>query len=301
MTIAARPALVEGGWVLRDLALLLLVQFVWGANWVPSKIAVAEIPPLMLMAIRFGLLALAYLPFMRWHPREMGVLLAAALTNGALHFGLLFVGLSLGGEIAPLAVVVQLGIPFVTLLSMVFLGDRVGIWRAGALALAFGGSLVVGFDPRVLTYIDAVLVCVSASFMWAIGAIMMRKLKHIRVFDMQGWIAMLAWPPLLAASLLLEPDPVGHVLASSPATWVSIAYLVIGASIVGHAGFNFLLQRYPIPKMAPFLPIAPLFASFLGVVWFGDEITWRIALGGAMTIAGVIIITIREGRRRAPA
>ena len=49
--------------------------------------------------------------------------------------------------------------------------------------------------------------------------------------------------------------------------------------------------------MAPFLPIAPLFASFLGVVWFGDEITWRIALGGAMTLAGVLIITIREGRR----
>jgi O-acetylserine/cysteine efflux transporter len=298
---SAAPAPVEPRWQARDLAYLILIQLVWGGNWIPSKLAVLEMPPLMLMAVRFAILALVFLPFMRWHPREMGIILATALANGALQFGLLFWGIALAGDIAPLAVVMQLGTPFVTVLSVIFLGDRLGYWRMGALALAFGGSALVGFDPRVIEYGEAVLLCTSASLVWSIGAILMRRLTTVGVFDMQGWIAWLAWPPLLAASLLIETDPAARMAGASLQAWLSLAYLLIGASIVGHAGFNYLLKRYPVPKMAPFLPIAPLSASVLGVLWFGDEITWRIALGGAMTLVGVLIITVREGRRRAKA
>ncbi|MEZ5775133.1 MAG: DMT family transporter [Hyphomicrobiaceae bacterium] len=287
----------EARWTTRDLLFMVAIQLIWGANWVAAKIGVAEVPPLMLMAARFAMLVFVFMPFMRWHGRGMWEIAVAALTNGAIHFGLLFWGLSLGGDIAPLAVVGQLGVPFATLMSALFLGDRIGVWRGGALALAFGGSMVVSFDPRVLGYIHAVGLVILASSCWAIGAIYMRRLKHLSVFDMQGWIAALAFPPLIVFSFAIEKDPFGSLMHASWPALLALGYIAFGSSLIGHVGFNYMLQRYPIPKMAPFLLIAPLFASFLGVVVFGDQLTWRMVIGGAMTLTGVLVITIREGRR----
>jgi O-acetylserine/cysteine efflux transporter len=281
----------------RDLVFLIVIQFLWGTNWITSKIALAEIPPLALMVIRFAVVNAVFVAFMRWHRGQMAELMLMVLLSGAFHFGLGFYALSLTHDIAPLAIAGNLSVPFATLLSALFLGDKIGIWRGSALVVAFGGIVVMSFDPALFDSLWAMLINTIAALGWSVGAILMRRMRGITAFDMQGWIALGTWPPLLVASALFEPNALAQVADASLNAWLCVAYIIIAASLIGHAGFNWLVQRHPIPRLAPFLLLAPIIGSVMGVLWLGDSMTWRIALGGLLTLSGVFVIIVREGRR----
>ena len=280
------------------LALLLLIQTVWGVNWIACKLAVNEFPPLLLMAVRFGLTFACVFPFLRWHPGQMRNLLMGCVLTGPLSFATGFAGLALAKDIAPLAVASNLGVPFATLLSAVFLGDKIGVWRGSALVLAFGGVVLMGFDPKVFAYSNAVGLTALSALFWAMAAIFLRRVQGVGAYDMQAWVALSTWPPLLLGAVLFERDPVAVITHASSGAWASVAMIVIGATLIGHSGFFWLLRRYPIPIMAPFLLLAPIIGAIAGVLWFGDTLTWRMVVGGALSLAGVLIITIREGRKR---
>ena len=298
MSVAAQPAAANQRFEPAHLALLLVVQTIWGVNWIASKSAVMEFHPLLLTALRFGLLLTVMWPFLRWHPGQMRNLLAGCLLTGPLSFATGFIGLGLAKDIAPLAVASNLGAPFATLLSVLFLGDRIGPWRGAALLLSFGGVVLMGFDPKIFADAPALILTASSALFWAIAAIFMRRVRGVGAYGTQAWLSLITFPPMLAGALVFEANPISVVSHASWWAWVSLANIVIGATLIGHTGFFWLLSRYPIPLMAPFLLLAPVIGVLSGVFWFGDALTWRMIVGGMLTLAGVLIITIREGRRR---
>ncbi|ESR27344.1 DMT family transporter [Lutibaculum baratangense] len=280
------------------LGLLLLVQLIWGANFVVSKLAVTDLPPLMFIATRFFVVWLLMLPFMRWHPGQMGNVLAIAFLAGAGHFAAMILSLAWADDIGPIAIGLQLGPPISTVLSVVFLGERLGPWRLAAIVIAFGGVALMGFDPTVLEYWPALLMVIVAALSMAVAQIFMRMVRGVSVYDMQAWVGFGTWPPIFALSLLMEDQPVARLLDASLYGWAAVAFTAVGVSLVGHGGFYWILQRHEITRVAPFALLAPVFGAVLGIVLLGDVVTWRIVVGGLLTLSGVFIITVREGRRR---
>ena len=136
----------------RDLFLVSLICLAWAGNFLTSKLALNEFPPLLFTGLRLGLLALLLIPFLKrpssglW-PR----LVVVALCNGVLHFGLSFWALSLSRTLASPAIVMQSYVPMATLLAWWLLGERFH-WRTGAaIALSFLGVLVLGFTSAAST------------------------------------------------------------------------------------------------------------------------------------------------------
>lgn len=283
------------------LGLLLLVQTIWGLNWITSKLAVTEISPLLLMGLRFAFTFMFVAPFLRWHPGQMRNLFLGALLTGPLSFATGFVSLSFATDIAPVAVASNLGVPFATVLSAIFLGDRIGIWRGAALVLAFGGVAIIGFDPAMFSQATALSLQVLSTFFWAAAAIFLRRVTAAGAFDTQAWVSLTTFPLMFLGAFAFEPHPLATLGQASWVAWASVAVMVVGATVIGHSGFFFLLRRYPIPLLAPFLLIAPIVGAVAGALYFGHDITWRMWAGGAITLSGVLIITIREGQKRAAA
>ncbi len=287
---------------LTDIGVLLAMQFVWGGSFVISKVAVAELPPLLFMGLRFLIVSILLLPFLRWHKGQMGYVALISLFTGSLHFGLMITGLAMADDVAPVAIIIQLGVPFATLLSVVVLHERLGVWRITALVIAFAGVVVVGFDPAVFKYGFALVLVIAAAFMMAAGTIFMRQVRGIPVYPMQAWLALLAWPPLMIASYFLEGSPV-VALSGFDFGWGAVAgllWVVLGTSLIGHAAYYWIMQRHEVGLTAPFMLLAPILGAAGGAFFLGDVITWRMVVGGAMTLLGVLIITTREGRRRPP-
>lgn len=50
------------------------------------------------------------------------------------------------------------------------------------------------------------------------------------------------------------------------------------------------LQLGPVSKVAPVDKLSVAFAILLGIVFAGERLTWPVALGGALIVAGSIVI-----------
>jgi len=69
-------------------------------------------------------------------------------------------------------------------------------------------------------------------------------------------------------------------------------YSALGASLIGHGIVYHLLGRYPVSITTPLMLLTPVLAVAFGVLLWGDVLTWRLILGGAMTLAGIVVITV---------
>ena len=292
------PARGLGG---RDLVLVLLICIAWALNFLTSAYALREIPPFLFTAVRLAILALLLGAFVK--PPAAGQwprLVAVALCNGVLHFGLSFWALHLAGDLASPAILMQSYVPMAALLAWWWLGERFG-WRTGlAIATSFGGVLVLGFDPIVLDApISMVLMLVSAAFL-AIGTVMMRRLSGLDMVSQQGWTALVSLLPLLALSAVFEPGGFAALREASWIGWAGAAYSAVFASLFGHGLYYVLVQRHPVAQVTPWLLLAPVGAIALGIVFWGDRPGPRLWIGGAMVLGGVLIIAMRARQKQRP-
>ncbi len=282
---------------LLDFALALLANTAWAFNFIAGKAGMEHFPPLLFTVVRFGLLLLLLFPFLRWAPGQMKAVVQVALILGVLHFSLIFGGLAAAGDISSVAILVQLYVPFSAILAVFFLGETLDGQRIIGIAVAFAGVMTIGFDPIVFRHPDAVLLVTGAALAMAVATIIMRGMKGVGVLNLQAWIALIGTPCLIVLTLLFED---GHWDTLQSATWLDFAapaYSAIGASLVGHGILYYLLGRYPVNVTAPLMLIAPVFAIVFGVTLWGDALTWKLVLGGVLTLIGVAIINIRLAAR----
>lgn len=279
----------------RDLLLALLICLAWAGNFLTSALALREMPPLLFSGLRLVVLAGLLAAFLRRPaPGQWPRLLAIAASAGVLHFSLSFWSLKLAGNLAAPAIVLQSYVPMSVLLAWALLGERFG-WRTGAaVALSFGGVLVLGFDPLVLRNPASVGLMLASAFFLAVGTVLMRGLTNMDRYGLQGWIAVVGIPPLLAASAWLEPGALAALPAYSSVAWAGVAYAALVASLLGHGLYYTLVQRHPVARVMPWLLLTPLFATGLGIVFLGDDPGPRLWLGGAMVLSGILVIALRS-------
>jgi O-acetylserine/cysteine efflux transporter len=287
---AEQPATIAG----RDLSLMLWINLIWGLNLVASKWGVTAFPPVFFTALRFGFVALLLLPILRIPRGQLRPLLAAAVLSGPAAFAVLFIGVARVGDVSMVAIASQLSVPFSTLLSVWLLGERIRWRRWLGIALAFSGIVVIGLDPRAFAYWDGLLLvalsCVANSF----GLIFIKRLQGVRPLQLQAWVAVIGAPVLLALSLVTETGQLQAVLAADARAWSALAYTAALSSLVAHTGWYYLLSRYPVTSLSPLTLLSPVFGVFFGVTLLHDQLTWRMLLGGVMTLVGVFIVLLRE-------
>jgi O-acetylserine/cysteine efflux transporter len=278
------------------LALFLGTVTIWGISFIVTKLGVREIPPLLFVGLRFALVALILVPFV---PRPTGhwrQVLLISTTLGLLHFSCMFVALvrTPAGTTALLA---QLQVPFAALLAAVFLGDRLGWRRALGMALAFAGAGVVLGRPAFESPWWSDLLAALAGLFWAVSAVQIKLIGgRVPAASINGWVALLAVPQLLVASLILEQ---GQWQALAGMSWQAVFALFYNSVlivVVGYGTWYRLLRIYDVNQAMPFMLLMPPIALLSGSLILGEPLTWSLAIGGLVTVAGVAIILIRRPR-----
>lgn len=284
---------------LSDILLALLVQGLWGMNFIAAKVGAENLPPLMLTAIRFAIAAALVVPFF---PRPRGPALRGVLilsvTFGTLHFGTMFTGLSMV-DAATAAVIIQTGPPFSVLLGVLIFKEVIGWRRSLGLVLAFLGIVVVAGEPH-LPSVGPVLLLLFAAFMWAVSNAVVKTTRDVPALAVTGWLSLLAIPQLLVLSWLFEDNQMTAIANASWEVWVAVVYIAVGGSLVAHSLWYSLLRRHPMTVIAPWGLVAPILGIAAGILVLGEAATWQKSVGGAVTLTGVAIIQIRSARKGTP-
>lgn len=283
---------------LRDYLLVLVVVAIWGVNFVVIKVGVAEFPPFLMTALRFGVVAVLVVPFFSVPRQHMKWLLLLSVTFGSLHFGLLFAGVA-GMDASTGAILAQLGVPFSTLLAVVFLKDRLGPWRTGGLVVAFLGAAVLAGEPRLPALGPFVLIVVAA-LGWAVSNMLIHKVADVHPLAVTGWISLFATPQVALWSFLFEDGQVQAVIEASWLAWGALLYVSLLASMLAYSLWYHLLGRHAVNQVVPFTLLAPVIGVAASAVLLGEPLTVYKLVGGALTILGVGTILMRQGRRAPP-
>jgi O-acetylserine/cysteine efflux transporter len=282
---------------LRDFALLVAVCLVWALNNIISKLVVSDLatPPLFYAAVRFALVAAITLPWLFPAPRPLWRVVVVALLMGGGNFAVFFVGLKTATPSAA-AVVLQLGVPMTTLLSWIVLGERLR-WRRGVgIGLTFAGAMLVIWNPDGFAVSIGLIYIALAAFLGSLGAVMMKQVEGVKPLQFQAWVGFSSIFPLTALTLYFEP---GAYQVAFEAGWPFLAAVVFSAvvvSVIGHTAYYGLIQRHDANLISPLTLMTPLATILLGVLVTNDPFGWRMAVGTALALAGVLIIALRPNR-----
>ncbi|WP_420557359.1 DMT family transporter [Roseovarius sp.] len=213
---------------------------------------------------------------------------------GTTAMGLMFAGLGL----LPLPEVTALGYAaplLVVVFAAMFLDEKVGIFRLGAVALGLVGVLVV-LAPRLTTLggptvetaqaVGAVLVLLGAVCA-ALAQIYIRKLVQTEQTS-----AIVFYFSLTSTLLSLLTLPFGWVIPGGTET----VYLVL-AGLIGGLAQIFLTSAYRFADasvIAPFDYASMLFAIAIGYFIFDEVPTGQMLIGAALIVLAGIIIIVRE-------
>ncbi len=282
----------------RHLALILLIDLIWAFNIVAVKLAVEDAQPLTAVALRYCIVLIACLPWLRWLPGRMLTVLVTGVVAGALFMGLGALSFALADNVSALAIAGQLGVPFSLILAVLIYRERIRWPRITAVVLCFAGVAVMGFDSAIAHQGIALWLAVGAALAWAAGNLLFRNLAGVPVLTIHAWLALVSIPVLVAASLVFEPGALAHVADLKLSTWGWTAYSALGASLLGHGGMSWLFQRYPVSTVSPLTLPTPLLAVVIAVIVFGTPITSQMLIGGVLTLIGVAIITLRTAQQR---
>jgi O-acetylserine/cysteine efflux transporter len=278
----------------RDFLILMLVCLAWGYSNVLSKIVVGQwhVPPLFFAAVRFAVVVLATLPWLWPMPRPRWRVAAIGLLMGAGNFALLFIGLQTASP-SSAAIVIQIGVPFTTLLSIVLLGERIHLRRGIGIALTLAGVVLVVWNPNGVALSAGLWFIVGAAFAGSLGAVMMKQVEDVAPLRFQAWVGVVSCLPLAIGSALFERGQWAIAVAVGWPFVAAVLFAALVVSVVAHTSYYALIRRYEANLLAPLTLMTPLATIAFGVALTGDHLDGRMVAGAALALLGVLVVAMR--------
>jgi len=283
----------------RDRALACLVAVLWGVNFPATELALAHFPPLLLVALRFALVAVPTVLLVPRPQVPVRWLVGYGAGFGVLQFLFLYTAMDVGMPPGLASLVLQSSAPFTVLLGALLLRERltprravgVGVAVAGLAGIAVHRAADDGGAP-----VAAVLLTLAGGLGWALGNLSSRLAAPPRPLHLVLWMSVVPPVPMAVASLLVEgPDRVVTALTTATASstgllaLLGLAYVVLLATLVGSGLWTALLARHPSGVVAPFSMLVPVAGISSSWLLLGDRTPLvEVALGG-LVVAGVLL------------
>lgn len=292
---------------LRHFWLALAVVAVWGSNFTIIKVALGEMPPLLLAALRFALVVLPMVFLIRRPSVSWGNLAAYGLCIGVGQFGILFIAMN--GHISPglASLVIQVQVFFTIAMVMKQTGESLRLVQWLALALAASGLLVIALQTDGSTTLLGLILTLVAALSWAGGNMVSRCAGQINMVAYVVWSSLFAVPPLVLLALWVEGwMPIREaLLGASGMTWLAVGWQAWGNSLFGYAAWSWLLSRYSAATITPMALLVPLFGMAASSWYLGEALPlWKLS-ATALVMAGLAVnllwpLWLRRQQARVP-
>jgi drug/metabolite transporter (DMT)-like permease len=289
---------------------LLSCCVLWGLNHVATKVALAEIPPLMQASARSlgGALLVTLWARARGIPLSdrdgslTGGLLAGALF--AAEFACIFIGLQFTTA-SRMVVFIYLA-PFIVALGMPFIAraERLSALQFGGLVAAFAGvasAFAEGFVAPAAgeqQWIGDAL-GVAAAVLWGATTLVIRATPLSAASAEKTLLYQLGISGLLlglGSVLIDEPWPPNLTSASL----LPLGFQTVVVTFASYLLWFWLMRHYPATPLASFTLLTPIAGLLAGALLLKEPITPRLVVALAAVAAGIAIVnlgfaTLRRG------
>jgi O-acetylserine/cysteine efflux transporter len=277
----------------------LVTVAIWGFNFVVLKVALVDIPPLLLTALRFLFACLPVLFLPRPQAMQTKHMVAVGLTAFLGQYVFLFVAMKLGMPAGLSSVTLQLQVFVTILLSIVFLRERPRTQHITGAAVALAGLGTIASTVGQGSNIPAIamLFIVLAAVTWAVGNFTVKLAGPAAGFGtLSGvaWVSLVPILPAFALSYAFEgPEQWLHMAqVIRPISIAALAFTVVLSTWFGFAIWGKLLSTYTSSIAAPFALLVPVFGGLSAYLILGETLTPQRMLGSLMIFVGLAIILL---------
>jgi O-acetylserine/cysteine efflux transporter len=278
-----------------DICIAVLVAVIWGFAFVASRIALDELSPTLLTALRFTIGAAPCLfvprPKVSWP-----TLIAISFTLFLGQFLAQAYGIGHGVPVGLTSVIVQSQALFTVGFAALLFDERPSRMQTLGIAIAAVGLLMicgtVGYDFSV----SAFAVLMFSPICCAAGNLLLRRAPGAPMFDLSTWLCLIAAVPLLALAVVSDgAQPTWHALSHMSLKVLS-CMLVIGlvSTCTAYWLWGRLLRDYTAAQVVPFALLVPFVGSAASSIVFGETFG-PLRLAGMLTVvAGIAVMLLSK-------
>ena len=278
-----------------------IIYCVWGSTYFAIRVGVAQIPPLLMAALRF---AVAGLALSAWglargerlpSRRQWAAVVLLAFLIFVVDYGFLF----WAEQRVPsgMAAVILATIPaFIAISEILWLRTQRLTPRLGAALLTGLAGVVVLVDPAVglggaPVYLLGAIGLVVGAASWSTASVLTRLLPVPASKVMSAGTQMLTGGVLLglAGGVFGEAGRF-HPEAVSAGAWLALLYLIVAGSIMGFTAYLWLIHHESPTKVGTYAYVNPVIAVAIGYFLGGEALDGRTVLGTVLVIVSVLVI-----------
>ncbi len=273
------------------IALNLIVVFAWGINFIALKVALTDIPPLLLAAERFFLASIPLIFFIKRPAIPFRLVVRYGIMMFTIPFALLLCGMYAGVSAGIASLLHQLQGPFTIILGVMLLKEQIHRWQIIGIGCAGLGLILIGLHTGGSVTLSGLFLIISASCATSIGNLSSKKTGNVNMLSLVAWSSLVAWPPLLLLSFLCEGyDKIAHSFAilGTPAILATL-YVSYVSTLFCFATWSYLLHLYPFSTVIPFSLLVPIISLFGSAIMLGELLPWWKLVALMLVGSGVAI------------
>lgn len=275
----------------------------WGSSFIAVKIALREVSPLGVVALRgvFGIAALSVVLAVLRPPRTgrertgdggrvvfLG-LLGVVVQTGLQAYALRLTSAQNAGWLVTLIPI------FTGILSAVFLRERFPPLKLAGVVLGFSGALLVtlsgtGAGSFALPSTHGDLLMLLSAFNWAVYTLIARRL-FVRRGALRTTMRILAAGTVGAVALYVATGRIAELATVSWSGWAALAFLGVGCTGIAFLAWARALETLEPGTLTTFQYVQPLVTVAVAAAILGEQVRPGALFGGLVAVSGVALVT----------
>lgn len=264
----------------------------WASAFPSIRAALSAFSPAELAALRFAIASMALGVYLAWvrPPLPGWSDLPRIVLTGGLGIAAYNILLNSGSrtvDAGTTSFVVNTAPVFTALLGAALLGERLRAWGWLGLCLSFGGVAVIAAGRGDLSFGSGTFLVLAAAMCQAAQFVLQKPLlaRH-------GALPVTACVLWAGTALLLPflPTALESGARAGAGPLAAVVFLGIGPAALGYVAWSYVLAAMPVSRAAAFLYLVPPVATLLAWLMLNEVPGWGALAGGAVALAGVVLV-----------
>lgn len=290
----------------KDLILALLVVIVWGANFTVIKLGLDGIPSMLLVAIRYTLVAFPAVFFIKKPKTNWKYVLFYGLSVGVGQFGCLFYAMEIGMPAGLTSIIAQLQAFISPFLGAILFKENIKPKQLIGFSIAAIGLVIIGIasTSKGISSIPlgALLLTIGAPVFWSISNIIARSASNkateneekLDMLSLVVWASLVPPIPMLGLALLIDTPAIliSSLLNLSFISIFAALYLAFVATLFGYGFWSVLITKYPLSKISPISLLVPITGLLTARIILSEELSKMQWIGVSIILLGLIVTNL---------
>ena len=274
------------------------VCLLWGTTYLAIRVAIETIPPLIMAGFRWTAAGSIILGALKIRGERIP---PASHWPAMTVLGILLIGFGNGCVVwaeqtlpSGLTAVLVAAVPFWMVGVELFMRDAapLTIRRLIGLVVGFGGIVLLVWPELQFgsgqSFLFGVVFTQLACLGWAIGSSYSRRRHADENVLAAAALQMLLGGLILGAIGLLRGE--AGMLVFSTRSVTALAYLIVAGSLGGFSAYAYALKYLPVATVSLYAYVNPVIAVLLGTLILGEALSPRLAVAGAVVLAGMALV-----------